>query len=112
METFLQDMRYSIRVFLKNPGFTAVALLTLTLGIGANSAIFSVVNAVLLRPLPYEESERLVFISERSAVLEDMSVAYPNYLDWREQNSVFESIGVYRRTSFNLTGNGEPERLV
>jgi predicted permease len=112
METLLQDIRYSIRVLLKSPGFTAVALLTLTLGIGANSAIFSVVNAVLLRPLPYEESEKLVFISERSPVLEGMSVAYPNYLDWREQNGVFESIGVYRRTSFNLTGNGEPERLV
>jgi putative ABC transport system permease protein len=111
METLLQDIRYSIRVLLKNPGFTAVALLTLTLGIGANSAIFSVVNAVLLRPLPYEESERLVFISERSPVLEGMSIAYPNYLDWREQNAVFDNIGVYRRVSFNLTGSGEPERL-
>ncbi|HEX8090331.1 MAG TPA: ABC transporter permease, partial [Blastocatellia bacterium] len=111
METLLQDIRYSIRVFLKNPGFTAVALLTLTLGIGANSAIFSVVNAVLLRPLPYEEPEKLVFISERSPVLEGMSIAYPNYLDWRDQNAVFDNIGVYRRVSFNLTGSGEPERL-
>jgi putative ABC transport system permease protein len=112
METLIQDIRYAIRVLLKSPGFTAVALLTLTLGIGANSAIFSVVNAVLLRPLPYEESERLVFITERSPVLEGMSVAYPNYLDWREQNGVFDNIGVYRRVSFNLTGNGEPERLL
>src|SRR5215217_2079980 len=112
MDTLLQDIRYSIRVLLKSPGFTAVALLTLALGIGANTAIFSVVNAVLLRPLPYEESEKLVFITERSPVLEGMSVAYPNYLDWREQNSVFDSLGVYRRQSFNLTGGGEPERLV
>jgi putative ABC transport system permease protein len=111
METLLQDIRYSIRVLLKSPGFTAVALLTLILGIGANTAIFSVVNAVLLRPLPYEEPEKLVFISERSPVLEGMSVSYPNYLDWREQNGVFESIGVYRRVSFNLTGSGAPERL-
>jgi putative ABC transport system permease protein len=111
MERLLQDIRYSIRVLLKSPGFTVVALLTLTLGIGANSAIFSVVNAVLLRPLPYEESERLVFITERSPVLEGMSVAYPNYLDWREQNGVFDNIGVYRRVGVNLTGNGEAERL-
>src|SRR5215211_3723985 len=112
MESILQDIRYAIRVLQKSPGFTVVALLTLTLGIGANSAIFSVVNAVLLRPLPYVESEKLVFITERSPVLEGMSVAYPNFLDWREQNSVFENMGVYRRQSFNLTGGGEPERLV
>src|ERR1051325_11679753 len=111
MERLLQDIRYSIRVLLKSPGFTLVALLTLTLGIGANSAIFSVVNAVLLRPLPYEESEKLVFISERSPVLEGMSVAYPNFLDWREQNGVFDNIGVYRRVDFNLSGSGEAERL-
>jgi putative ABC transport system permease protein len=112
MDSLLQDIRYAIRVLLKSPGFTAVALLTLTLGIGANTAIFSVVNAVLLRPLPYQESEKLVFITERSPVLEGMSVAYPNFLDWRDQNSVFDNIGVYRRQSFNLTGGGEPERLV
>jgi putative ABC transport system permease protein len=105
-------MRYGIRMLVKNPGFTIVAVLALTLGIGADSAIFSVVNAVLLRPLPYPESERLVFLSERSQVLEGMSIAYPNFLDWREQNNAFESIGVYRRQSYNLTGSGEPERLV
>lgn len=112
MTTLFQDVRYGIRMLLKNPGFTIVAVLALTLGIGADSAIFSVVNAVLLRPLPYDESERLVFLSERSPVLEGMSIAYPNFLDWREQNNAFESIGVYRRQSYNLTGSGEPERLV
>jgi putative ABC transport system permease protein len=99
-------------MLLRNPGFTIVAVLALTLGIGADSAIFSVVNAVLLRPLPYPESERLVILRERSPQLEGMSVAYPNFIDWREQNSTFENIGVFRRQSFNLTGNGEPERLV
>ena len=112
MTTILQDLRYGIRLLLKKPGFTVVAVLALTLGIGANTAIFSVVNAVLLRPLPYDESERLVFLSERSQVLEGMSISYPNFLDWRQQNSAFESIGVYRRQSYNLTGSGEPERMV
>lgn len=109
--TLLQDVRYGIRMLVRNPGFTIVAVLALTLGIAADSAIFSVVNAVLLRPLPYDESEKLIFLSERSQVLEGMSVAYPNFLDWREQNNAFESIGVYRRQSYNLTGSGEPERL-
>ena len=111
MMTLVQDIRYGIRMLVKNPGFTIVAVLALTLGIGADSAIFSVVNAVLLKPLPYHESDRLVFLSERSQVLEGMSIAYPNFLDWREQNNSFESIGVYRRQSYNLTGVGEPERL-
>ena len=112
MTTLLQDLRYGIRMLLKNPGFTIVAVLALTLGIGADSAIFSVVNAVLLRPLPYPDSERLVILRERSPQLEGMSVAYPNFIDWREQNSTFETIGVYRRQSYNFTGSGEPERLV
>src|SRR5215216_7665445 len=112
METLLQDIRYAIRVLLKSPGFTAVALLTLTLGIGANTAIFSVVNAVLLRPLPYEESERLVFLNEKSPVLDEMSISYPNFLDWRAHNQTFEKMGVYNRASYNLTGSGEAERIV
>jgi putative ABC transport system permease protein len=97
---------------MRNPAFTVVAVLALTLGIGADTAIFSVVNAVLLRPLPYDQSENLVFLTERSPVLEGMSVAYPNFLDWREQNNAFESIGVFRRSDYNLTGGGEPERIV
>jgi putative ABC transport system permease protein len=112
MNTLWQDLRYGARMLFRNPGFTVVAVLALTLGIGATTAIFSVVNSVLLKPLPYPESERLVFLSEWSPQIAGMSVAYPNFLDWREQNDVFENIGVYRRQSYNLTGTGEPERLV
>src|SRR4030095_11645323 len=112
MTTLLQDLRYGIRMLLKNPAFTIVAVLALTLGIGADTAIFSVVNAVLLRPLPYDESERLVLLTERSPVLEGMSISYPNFQDWRQPNNSFENIGVYRSSSYNLTGNGEPERLL
>jgi len=112
MQTLLQDLRYGARMLLKKPGFTLIAVITLSLGIGANTAIFSVVNAVLIRPLPYEESERLVFLSERSQQLEGMSISYPNYVDWRARNNVFEKIGVYNGfSSYNLTGSGEPERL-
>src|SRR5262249_44245351 len=92
-------------------GLSIVAVVALALGIGANSAIFSVVNAVLLKPLPYEESDRLIFLSERSQVLEGMSISYPNFQDWRARNEVFEAISVYRRQSVNLTGQGDPERL-
>ena len=112
MTSLLQDLRYALRMLRKNPGFTIVAVLALTLGIGADTAIFSVVNSVLLRPLPYDESDRLVFLSERSPVLEGMSISYPNFLDWRAQNDVFETIGVFRRQNYNLTGTGEPVRVM
>jgi putative ABC transport system permease protein len=112
MTTFWQDLRYGTRMLFRNPGFTVVAVLALTLGIGATTAIFSVVNSVLLKPLPYPESEHLVFLSEWSPQIEGMSISYPNFLDWRAQNEVFENIGVYRRQSYNLTGTGEPERLI
>src|SRR5712671_467707 len=111
METFVQNLRYTIRTLVKSPGFTAVAVITLALGIGANTAIFSVVNAVLLRPLPYPESQRLVWLSERSPNFPTMSVSYPNFIDWRAQQSVFEQIGVYNWGSYNLTGRGEARRL-
>jgi putative ABC transport system permease protein len=99
-------------MLLKNIGFTVVAVLALTLGIGADTAIFSVVNAVLLTPLPYAESDRLVFLWEDNPQIQRMSIAYPNFIDWRDQNTVFDNIGVFRRQNYNLTGNGEPERLV
>ena len=112
MQTLWQDIKYGARMLLKNPGITAIVILALALGIGANTAIFSVVNSVLLRPLPYAESDRLVFLNEKSAVLDEMSISYPNFEDWRAQNQSFEHIGVYNRASYNLTGNGEAERII
>ncbi|HKO98500.1 MAG TPA: ABC transporter permease [Pyrinomonadaceae bacterium] len=111
LTTLWQDVRYGARMLLKNPGITFIVVLALALGIGANTAIFSVVNAVLLSPLPYEESDRLVFLNEKSPVLDEMSISYPNFTDWRNQNQVFEKIGVYNRSSYNLTGWGEAERI-
>jgi putative ABC transport system permease protein len=112
MNTLWQDIRYGARMLLKNPGITIIVIVALALGIGANTAIFSVVNAVLLRPLPYPESDRLIFLHEKSPVLDNMSIAYPNFLDWRAQNQTFEKIGVYNTASYNLTGAGEVERIV
>ena len=99
--------------WLRAPGFTAVATLTLALGIGANTAIFSVVNTVLLKPLSYREPDRLVFVWERNtAIGKDRDlVAPPNYLDWKAQNAVFDALGAYRFNGFALTGAGEPESV-
>src|SRR5918911_955412 len=110
MNTLMQDIRYGFRMLFKKPVFTGVAVLALALGVGANTAIFSVVNAVLLRPLPYAEPDRLVIMWEKGPT-QDTSVSYPNFLDWRAQNQAFEQITGFRRESFNLVGAGEPERL-
>ena len=112
-EDFVRDIRYGLRALRRTPAFTAVAALTLALGIGANTAIFSVVNTVLLKPLPYPDADRLVFVWERNtAIGKDRDVAAPpNYLDWKSRNDVFEHLGAYRYGSFSLTGSGEPESL-
>jgi len=107
-----QDLRFGARLLLKQPGFTLIAILTLALGIGANTAIFSIVNAALLRPFPYKEPERLVILRERVSVGGGFSPSYPNFVDWRAQNTVFDAISAVRQNeSFNLTGAGEPERV-
>ena len=106
-----QDLRYGFRTLRHNPGFTAVALFALALGIGANTAIFSVIHGVLLRPLGYPDANRLVMIFETNADFNQASVAYPNYLDWRRESRSFTDIGAIRRDDFNLTGSGEPEFL-
>src|SRR6266545_2395478 len=107
----MNDFKFAFRQLLKNPGFTAVAVLTLALGIGANTAIFSVVNGVLLKPLPYPESERLVRLSEAGLDWSGGPISYPNFADWKAEQTVFEALGIYRGGSYNLTGRGEPLRL-
>src|SRR2546421_865022 len=111
MNNLWQDIRYGARMLWKTPGFALVTILALALGIGANSAIFSVVNGVLLRPLPFKTADRLVFLSEWSQQVPNMSVSYPNYEDWRTQNTVFEQLAAFRGGGYILTGAGEPVRL-
>ncbi|HKS43294.1 MAG TPA: ABC transporter permease [Blastocatellia bacterium] len=112
METLLKDLRYGVRMLLKRPAFTAIAVVTLALGIGANTAIFSVVNAVLLKPLPYKNSEQLVRVWETFLPDGWGSVSAANLKDWREQNDVFTNIVAYQAASFNLQGNDSPERVL
>jgi putative ABC transport system permease protein len=112
MRTLIQDLRYALRMLMKNPGFTAVAILTLALGIGANTAIFSIVNSALLKPLPYPESERLVWITE--ALPPPMNadiVSGGDYLDWRDQSHSLQQLAAFGSDEFNLTGAGQPERV-
>jgi len=112
MTSFWQDLRYGLRMLAKNPGFTIVAVLALALGIGANSAIFSVVNTVLLRPLPYDDPDRLIVVREtKLPQFPEFSIAPGNFLDWQKQNTVFSQLEAYRGNTYNLTGTGEPERL-
>jgi putative ABC transport system permease protein len=116
METLVQDFRYSLRVLLKSPGFAAVAVIVLALGIGANTAIFSVVNAVLLRPLPYQDPGKLVQVwhvppPKSFPGMTQFAVSAANYLDWREQNHAFEQLAIYSYATLNLSGKGQPESL-
>jgi putative ABC transport system permease protein len=111
-EPSIQDVRFGLRVLFKHPGFTAVAVLTLALGIGANSAIFSVVNAVLLRPLPYKQPAQLVRLYESLPGGGEGSVSVPNLNDWREQNDVFTAIAAYEYSDFSLQNQDQPERVI
>jgi putative ABC transport system permease protein len=112
METLLRDIRYGVRSLLKRPGFTAIALVALALGIGANTAIFSLVNAVLLRPLPFAEPDRLVWVwGNIKGGGNRASVSPLDFLDYRQQNSSFEEFAASMQLRLNYTGGGEPERL-
>ena len=112
MDRLRQDLRYAVRTLVDRPGFTAVAALTLALGVGGSAAIFSVVDAVLLRPLPYTDPERLVMVWARMPGSPQMAASWPEFVDWREQSRSFSDMAVWRGQSVNLTGAGEPERLV
>ena len=111
METVLQDLRYGLRTLRKSPGFALIAVLTLALGIGANTAMFSIVNAVLLRPLPYSDPDRILKLYTSMPQFKDASVSYPNFLDWQQRSRSFEAMAAFRNDSFNMTGQGNPERL-
>ncbi|HXF39723.1 MAG TPA: ABC transporter permease [Blastocatellia bacterium] len=113
METLLQDLKYGIRMLVKNPGFTAIAVIALALGIGPTTAIFSVVNAVLLKPLPFVEPSQLLMVYETNLQrgFNRGTMSYPNFADVRDQNQVFEKMSSYHSGDFILTGRGEPLRL-
>src|SRR2546422_6555727 len=115
MATLLQDLRYGLRMLAKDRGFTAVAVLTLALGIGANTAIFSVVNAVLLKALPYREPERIVMLWTDNASLNlgfhELPPAPPDLLDWRRQALSFEQIAAFRTRLADLSEQGDPDRV-
>ena len=111
MHSFLQDLRYALRQLLKSPGFTAVAILTLALGIGANTAIFSVINGVLLNPLPFPQPNQLVTLSESKPNFDRGSISYPNFRDWQKDNRSFSAMAIARAYAFSLTGRGEAEQV-
>src|ERR1041385_5040803 len=113
MESILADLRYVLRILSKQPGFTVVAVITLALGIGANTAIFSLVNSILLRPLPFREPDRLVRMLQASPKLglSSWGVSQAGFAAYREQNRTFESIAIFHNTATNLHCAGEPERL-
>jgi putative ABC transport system permease protein len=113
MDTLFRDVKYALRAMLRRPGFTAVAVITLALGIGANTAIFSVVHGVLLQPLPYSDADRLVALRQSNYPAQpDTQSAPGNFLEWQRQNTIFSSLAAYRTVSYNLTGDANPERLL
>jgi putative ABC transport system permease protein len=111
VETFIQDVRFALRMLGKNPGFTTVAVLVLAVGIGASTAIFSLVDAVLLRPLPYPDSDRFVVIRDSYSGIGNVPISYPQYLFWKEQHQLFDHVITQQQGRAALTGSGEPERI-
>ena len=111
MNTLLQDIRYGMRSLLRQPGFAVIAVVTLALGIGINAALFSVVNGVLLNPLPFPEPEQLVVLDQSKPNFETGAIPYPNFLDLRKENKTFSAMTISRGTAFSLIGVGEPERV-
>src|SRR5256714_11743466 len=107
MQTLWQDLRYAARILVKRPGLTVIAVLTLALGIGANTAIFSVVNAVLLNPLPYKQPDRLVSLWENVPAHGRWRVSPGTFFDWKKQNTVFEDMTTFGANTLTLTGAGE-----
>jgi predicted permease len=110
-ERLVQDLRFGLRMLAKSPGFTAVAILTLALGIGANTALFSVVNGVLFKPLPYPQPEKLVWLAESKPNFATGSISFPNFRDWQKDNRTFSGMATYRSYDFNLIGLGDAEQL-
>ena len=111
--TFARDVRYAVRMLLRNPGFTTIALLTFAVGIGVNTAVFSVFNGVLLRPLPYPDADRItmMWVDNRPAGIKEDIGSYPNYLDWRSQSQSYEQVAAFTPSNFTVTGASEPERI-
>ena len=111
MEAFWSDVKFGVRMLLRSPGFALVAILTLALGIGANTALFSLVNGILLAPLRFPEADHLVALYQHKQDFLYSSISYPNFLDWKRDTQTFESVAAFRPDDFSLTGLGEPERV-
>src|ERR1043165_2526145 len=111
MTNFSQDIRYAVRMLLKSRGFALIAVVTLALGIGANTALFSVVNGVLFNPLHFQNPDQLYALYTKTSNFDRGSISYLNFLDWQKENHTFSSIGAFRSDDYNLTGSGQPERL-
>ncbi|HWE49380.1 MAG TPA: ABC transporter permease, partial [Bryobacteraceae bacterium] len=111
MDEFWKDLRYTARMLAKKPGFTVIAVATLALGIGVNTAMFSIVNGVLLQPLAFPQSDRLMTLYENRAAFPNASISYPNYLDWKRTNQCFRSLSAFRPQDFTVFARGRGERL-
>ena len=111
MPALSQDLLYALRMLFRSPGFAAIAVLTLALGIGANTALFSIVNGVLLNPLPYPHSEEIVAVSERRPGVDQNPPVYLNFLDWQRETQTFSSMAIYRNQEYNVTGTAEAQRV-